>query len=144
MTIYPDFTLLIQIINFLLLIFILNMVLYKPIRNIIRKREEEFNNLSSLIEQVKNEVYEKERKMQELIIQARKLGFVEKESLKEEAANYEKELLKETYETVTKKLTTAKEELQEKLQHIQKELEKDVAIFSKEVAERILGRGISK
>ncbi len=144
MTVYPNFTLLIQIINFLILVFILNRILYKPIRNILRKREQEFNNLNSLIERIKGEVQEKERSMEEIMLQARKLGFMEKESLKEEASRYEKELLKETYTTVEEKLSKAKEELQKKLEDIQKELQKDVIIFSQEVAERILGRGISK
>ncbi|RLB11868.1 MAG: hypothetical protein DRG39_03310 [Deltaproteobacteria bacterium] len=144
MTVYPNFTLLIQIINFLILVFILNRILYKPIRNILRKREQEFNNLNSLIERIKGEVQEKERSMEEIMLQARKLGFMEKESLKEEANKYEKELLKETYTTVEEKLSKAKEELQKKLEDIQKELQKDVIIFSQEVAERILGRGISK
>ena len=143
MTIYPDFTLIIQIINFLILIFILNAILYRPIRNIIRKRNQEFDNLNSLIEQIKNEVQQKEKSIEEMMIQARKLGFVEKESLKEEASRYEKELLKETYMVVEEKLSKAKEDLQKKIEYIRKDLEKDVISFSKELAERILGRGIS-
>jgi len=34
-----DYTLFVQIINFLVLVFLLNMVLFRPIRRIIRERQ---------------------------------------------------------------------------------------------------------
>ena len=40
-----DVSLLIQIINFIVLIWVLNLVLYKPIRNILIQRKEKVANL---------------------------------------------------------------------------------------------------
>ena len=144
MTIYPDHTLLIQIVNFLILVFILNKILYRPIRDILAKRNQEINNLNQLIEDIRRQVQEREKSIEESFIQAKKLGFMEKESLKEEAVEYEKKLLKDTYTTVEEKLEQAKKELQEKLAQLERELEKDVVSFSKELAERVLGRRISR
>ncbi len=140
MALYPDFTLFIQMANFLILLFILNIFLYKPIRGIIEKRNKEINNLGSLIEKMKREVEEREKSIKEMLIQARKEGILQKESLKEEASNYEKELLKETYKKIEEKFIKAKEELEKKLETIRRELQKEVEILSIELAERILGR----
>ncbi len=144
MTIYPDYTLLIQIINFLILVFILNKILYRPIRYILAKRDQEFNKLISLIDSIKRQVIEKQKSIEEGLIQARRLGSMERESLKEEATEYERKILKETYAVVEEKLVKAKEELERKIEQIQRDLQKEVILFSKELAERILGRRLNK
>ncbi len=142
MTIYPDFTLIIQMANFLILLFLLNIFLYKPIRGILAKRNNEFENLSRLIEQMKKQVEERQKSIEEALLQAKKLGVSEREALKEEATEYEKELLKQTYMTVEQKLAKAKAELEKRLKLIHEELQKEVILFSKELAERILGRRV--
>ncbi len=142
MTIYPDFTLIIQMANFLILLFLLNIFLYKPIRGILAKRNSEFENLYRLIEQMKKQVEERQKSIEEALLQARKLGVSEREALKEEATEYEKELLKQTYMTVEEKLAKAKAELEKRLKLIHEELQKEVILFSKELAERVLGRRV--
>ncbi|RLB11358.1 MAG: ATPase, partial [Deltaproteobacteria bacterium] len=73
MTIYPDFTLLIQMANFLILLFLLNMFLYKPIRNILAKRNGEFEKLTRLIEEMRKQMEERQRRIEEALAQAKKL-----------------------------------------------------------------------
>ncbi len=143
MTIYPDFTLLIQMANFLILLFLLNMFLYKPIRDILAKRNGEFEKLTRLIEEMRKQMEERQRRIEEALAQAKKLGATEKESLKEEAVKYEKELLTQTYKAVEQKLAKAKSELEKRLKSIKAELQKEVDLLSKELAERILGRRVN-
>ena len=44
-TVIPDWTVFIQLINFLLILWILNRILYRPIRNILRQRKEKMDGL---------------------------------------------------------------------------------------------------
>jgi len=44
-----DYTLLIQIANFLVLLLILNIILYRPIRNILSRRKEEIHAFETTI-----------------------------------------------------------------------------------------------
>ena len=44
-TVIPDASVFIQMINFIFLIWILNTLLFKPIRNILLKRKQEFEGL---------------------------------------------------------------------------------------------------
>jgi len=49
-TVIPDASVFIQIINFLFLIWVLNLIIYKPIRNILIQRKEKFSGLEADIE----------------------------------------------------------------------------------------------
>ncbi len=48
-TVIPDYTLLIQMVTFLVLIYILNLLLFKPILNIIDRRKKQLEELENEI-----------------------------------------------------------------------------------------------
>ena len=54
MDIYPNITFLFQIANFLILLFILNIILYKPIRKILGQRGNEVISFQEMIEDFQN------------------------------------------------------------------------------------------
>ena len=56
-----DGSIVVQIVNFLLLIWILNMVLYKPIRKILLERKEKIAGLQGVIDGSDQEVVEKKK-----------------------------------------------------------------------------------
>ncbi len=49
-TVVPDWTVIIQIANFLFLILALNLLLYRPIRRILRERRDKFKAMESAID----------------------------------------------------------------------------------------------
>ncbi|MBW2258970.1 MAG: hypothetical protein JRF18_00765 [Deltaproteobacteria bacterium] len=55
MAIIPDWTLILQIINFLALVFILNAVCYKPIRAILIQRKQKIQGFEQDIDGLKQE-----------------------------------------------------------------------------------------
>ncbi len=137
-----DSTLLIQIANFLLLLFFLNIFLYRPIRRILNRRLDETNSLKKTIEDYHDRSEENERGIEEGVVQARKDGFEEKESLRGQALKEEKEILLEAGSSVEEKKEKADRELKGKMAEVRKILEEQVAGFSQELAEKILGRNI--
>ena len=46
-TVIPDISAVYQMVNFLVLLFLLNLVLFKPIRNVILERKSKVGTLSS-------------------------------------------------------------------------------------------------
>ena len=81
-----DWTLFAQIINFLLLVFLLNVVLFRPIRNAIKDRqakllaqEAEFNLLMDQGRSLEDEIKEK-------LAAARREGAGARETLKQDGA----------------------------------------------------------
>jgi F-type H+-transporting ATPase subunit b len=137
-----DSTLLIQIANFLLLLFFLNIFLYRPIRKILSQRHDETSSLKKTIEDYNDRSEQNERGIEEGVVQARKEGYEQKENVKGQALDEEKAILQEAGSSVEEKKDKANKELGSKIADVRKILEEQVAGFSQELAEKILGRSI--
>lgn len=137
-----DQSLLIQMGNFLLLVILLNIFLYRPIRRIIAQRSEEVGSLEHSIREYQEKAEENEKGIQEHMVQARKEGFLAKESLKTEGVEQEKEILQESSSKVEERIAKARNNIDRQLKDVRKILDEQVAVFSKELAEKILGRNV--
>lgn len=137
-----NYTLVIQLGNFLLLLFLLNIFLYRPIRRILAQRNEEVNSLQKMIEDYQNSSEQNEKGIEENMIQARKEGFGEKENLRGQGQKEEQGILEEANAKVEEKMGKTKEEMDSKMAAVRKALQDQTAAFSMELAEKILGRTI--
>ncbi|HDM10198.1 MAG: ATPase [Deltaproteobacteria bacterium] len=137
-----DISLIYQIANFLFLLFVLNLILYRPIRNIIRKRKEEMEGLEKAIHEYETRADESAKHVEEGMVLTRKEGFQQKEAIKQEGVEKEKSILSEAMEKAGDKVQEAKKEIEAKMEEVRRELEAQVATFSGELVEKILGRAI--
>jgi F-type H+-transporting ATPase subunit b len=137
-----DYTLFIQIANFLVLLFILNLVLYKPIRKILLKRKAEVGAYEESIGEYDSKSEEGSKDFNEGMITARKEGFQEKEGLKGQGLEEEKSLIGSATASALEKIDEAKKNIDRSIQEAWSGLEKESATFSKELAEKILGRSL--
>jgi F-type H+-transporting ATPase subunit b len=139
---WPPGTLWIQIANFLLLLFLMNLFLYRPIRNVLARRNEETNSLEETIEDYQNRASQNEKGIEEGLVLIRKEGNKEKEHLKGQGLEAEKEVLQKAFISAEEKMGEAKEEIDNRVTEVRKALEGQVAAFSEELAEKILGRSV--
>lgn len=137
-----DGTLILQIANFLVLLVVLNLILYKPIRTILKKREEEMASRQNMIDDYQGRVRGNEEAIESGMVLARKEGYQEKESLKAQGQEEEKGVLQEAGAAVERKLTAAKQEIETKMTAAREALENEISGFSDELAEKILGRSV--
>ncbi|MEA2039167.1 MAG: ATP synthase F0 subunit B [Thermodesulfobacteriota bacterium] len=137
-----NYTVIIQIANFLLLLFFMNIILYKPIRGIITHRNDKANSLQQMIQDFGNRSAQSERDIEESIVQARKEGYGEKEGCKVEGVEKENAILQDASSSVEEKIKFARKDLEIKMAEIRKELHGEVAGFSRQLAEKILGRSV--
>ncbi|MFZ0449460.1 MAG: hypothetical protein WAL98_09460 [Desulfatiglandaceae bacterium] len=137
-----DLSLLIQIANFLLLVFLLNIFLYRPIRRVIAQRSEEMGSLEQAIGTAEKKSNENEEGIRENRLLARKDGYETKEALKLEGLAEEKTILQASGARVDEKVSEAKEEMDSQAGAVRKALEEQVVVFSRELAEKILGRSV--
>jgi len=137
-----DATLYFQIANFLILLFFLNIFLYRPIRNILAQRNKETIALESAIQEYLEQAEQKQQGIIEDTTKAQKDGHAEKEGLKREGLQVEQEILKEAGFSVEDKLLTARKEMERKIAEAHVALEDQIASFSREVSEKMLGRNI--
>ena len=140
--IIPDYTLFLQLANFLFLLFILNILLYKPVRQILGKRKAEVNGLQNSVSELEGNANRIAGELEESTVKARKTGYEEKENLKNQGLEEEKALLKEAASASGERIGQARTEMGKKLLEARGALEKDLSLFSKELAEKILGRSV--
>jgi len=137
-----DGTLILQIANFLVLLVVMNIILYKPIRGILAKRDEEMDSRQKMIDGYQGRVEDNEAAIESGMVSARKEGYQEKESLKALGQEEEKGVLQEAGAAVERKLTAAKQEIETKITAARETLEREISGFSNELAEKILGRSV--
>lgn len=137
-----DGTLILQIANFLVLLVVMNLILYKPIRGILKKREEEMASRQKLIDDYQGRVRDNQEAIESGLVLARKEGYQEKEALKGQGQEEEKGVLQEAGAAVERKLTAAKKEIEAKMTAAREALESEISGFSDELAEKILGRSV--
>lgn len=137
-----DHTLFIQIANFLVLLFILNIILFRPIRRILSQRREEMNASETTIRDLQDRISRSAEEIEQSMISARKDGFKEKENSKNEGRDEEAKMVQDAIGSVGEKIMAAKEDIERNMADLRQSLDKEVSLFSQELAEKVLGRSI--
>ncbi|MDX2452482.1 ATP synthase F0 subunit B [Desulfosarcina sp.] len=135
-----DGSIVLQIANFLLLIWILNMVLYKPIRKILLERKEKMVGMQSDIDGSAQQVQSKEDAYLEGVRQARAAGQKEKEALMQAAADEEKAIIGKINEAAQSELKDVREKITQEMGTVKAALEDEIDAFSDAIGQKILGR----
>ena len=137
-----DYTVFIQIINFLFLIWALNTVMYRPIRQILSQRNEKITGLENSIDESENNALEKDRELKSGIREARENGVREKEALENEARAEEMKMLEKINEKARADLAEIREKITKEADDARQALLKEVDSFAEEISQRILGRAV--
>ncbi len=138
-----DGSLFIQIVNFLFLIWIMNVILYKPIRNVLIRRKEKMGGLEQNIASAVNGAKEKEAAFSIGIKEARSKGMKKKEALIQEATQEEKRIVDEINKKAQANMMEIREKISREAEGVQISLQKEIDSFALAIGEKILGRAIS-
>lgn len=138
-----DGSLFIQIVNFLFLIWILNVILYKPIRNILSQREEKIGGMEQKIETAAADALEKESAFAEGIKEARTKGIKERDALIQEASQEEKRVVDEINKKAQANMAEVREKIAREADAVRASLRNEIDAYAQAIGEKILGRAIS-
>jgi len=137
-----NITLFIQIANFLILLFILNLILYRPIRNIIKNRQQAVDDFSDKIEELNGGVQQALDKFQKEIQEARKKGRQRVQSMKEEGFDEEKSMLEDARKEAESLIESVRKRVEKEIGQAREQLRGQIKVFSLQLAEKILGRSV--
>ena len=141
-TVIPDWTLIIQIINFLLILWILNRILYRPIRNILRQRKEKIDGLELSIQTFNDDAEEKDNAFAAGIKEARTKGLNEKQAMLQDAAEEENKIIAKVNEKAQAELADIRQKISQEAQTVKAALETKVSEFADDICQKILGRTV--
>ena len=139
-TVIPDGSALIQMVNFLILLFALNMVLYKPIRNVLIERKAKIEGMRGDAHKAANDMVAGEESYKNGLKQARTEGLSKKETFIEEATQEEKEIIDRINKKAQANLAELNAQVAQEPEQARNALDGEVEAFAKAIGERILGR----
>ena len=138
-----DWTLYAQIINFLLLVFLLNVVLFRPIRSALRDRQAKLLAQETEINVLTDQGRSLEDEIKEELAAARRAGAGARETLKQEGAQAEATLLEEVKRQVEMEWATVEKKIKADMAKARKSLQTQTQSFAQLLATKILGRELS-
>ncbi|MDY0039264.1 MAG: ATP synthase F0 subunit B [Desulforhabdus sp.] len=137
-----DITLFIQMVNFFILLFVMNMILYRPIRRLVAQRNQHINEQEEQISKAEADALGAVREFDDQIQAARNLGRQKVQDLKEAAYQHEKDLLQRAGEQASFKVQEMRDKVEKDIGAAREQLRSQVQAFAKDLAQKILGRSI--
>ena len=137
-----DASLIIQIVNFVFLIWALNLILYKPIRDVLFHRKEKVAGFEQGIELCNKEAREKDNAYVLGIKEARTKGLKEKEGLLTSAADEERKIINKINEKAQANLAEVREKISKDAENVRVSLQQEIDKFADAISQKILGRPV--
>jgi F-type H+-transporting ATPase subunit b len=138
-----DWTLYAQIINFLLLVFLLNVVLFRPIRKALKDRQDKLLAQETEINVLTDKGQTLEEEIKEELAAARRAGAGAREALKQEGAQAEATLLEEVKRQAELEWAAVEKKIKADMAKARKSLQTQAQSFAQLLATKILGRELS-
>jgi F-type H+-transporting ATPase subunit b len=137
-----NITIVYQMINFLVLIFILNLMLYKPILAIIEKRQKNFDDSENEIKRLNETIENKMAAYEDKVRQAKLKAVEEKGEIVKEGADKAKEIIEAVRSEVPGMMDGFRAKLDAEISAARAFLNGKSKELSLEIAEKVLGRSV--
>ena len=141
-SVIPDISLIVQIANFLIIIWVLNIILYRPIRKILIERKEKITSLEQNVEKLNEDAAGKDEAFLVGIKDARTRGLKEKEVLLKEGTEEEKKIIEQINQKAQANLAEVRDKIATDAQNVRASLNKEIDTFANAISEKILGRAV--
>lgn len=137
-----DISLLIQLVNFFVLLFVLNAILYRPLRKIMADRREKVAGLEREIEGLTKNANQKLEDFKAKLKEANLRGNKEREALRNEGLTEEKNVTLKARGVADAYKQQTMSEIEQDVAKVREALGKQISAFGSEIAGKILGRAI--
>jgi F-type H+-transporting ATPase subunit b len=135
-----DWTLFMQIANFLILVFLLNMVLFRPIRGILKERQGILSGLQSDISSLTETEQGVRQDIQGELLSARKSGINKRDMIKQEGSAVEAGLMEKAKAEADDEMARMAAKIKSDVAAARDALKPQAESFALDLATKILGR----
>jgi F-type H+-transporting ATPase subunit b len=137
-----DIAFVFQLVNFLVLVLLLNIFLYKPIRKQIADRAAEINGAKVKSAAVDQEVQEKLASYEARMREIRTSAADERGALKKEAQQQEAAILDKARAEATEQLSSIKAKVAQEAEEARRLLTESAQALSADICQKVLGRSL--
>lgn len=138
-----DWTIGVQFANFFILIFVLNVLLFRPYRALLARRRETIDGSLSKARDLEAQIEGKMASYQDQLQQAKLKGNQEKVEMRRQAADEETKIISAAREEAGQQLTRIKEQVAAEATKAQTTLREDARSLGDRIAAKVLGRELS-
>lgn len=133
-------TFFIQLVNFLIVLLLLNLILYKPIRGMLKKRAEIMSQTVSEIEGFSGLAENKIKTYEDELVKARVKAQEIRSEYKEEGYGKEKEIVQDASQEAGSMVKSAREKISKEKDVAVTNLKKEVEKFAAQASDKILSK----
>lgn len=138
-----DWTIGAQLVTFLVLVFLLNMVLFRPIREALKKRQARMDAQEADINFMETQGQGLDSETKDKLAAARREGVGARESLKQEGSEAEAALLEEIKREVDQEWSQVEQQIKKDVARARKALQTQTQSFAQLLVSKILGRELT-
>jgi F-type H+-transporting ATPase subunit b len=139
----PDGTLILHVIIILVMVYVLNATLYKPINQILASREKRTRGRLSEAQEVMQNVQAKVTDYERSLRQARSEAYAHAEAQRAEAMKERQQKLDEMREQLAQSVAGEKAAIEAQAAQARASLEVDARQIAREIGSRVLHRSVS-
>jgi F-type H+-transporting ATPase subunit b len=139
----PDGTLILHVIIILVMVYVLNATLFKPINKILESREKRTRGRLSEAQEVMKSVKEKLGEYEGSLRQARSEAYALAESQRAEAMMERQRRVNEMRNELAQSIATEKEAIQQQATEARASLEVESRLIARDITSRVLNRSVS-
>ncbi len=129
-----------QVLNFLIMVFLLSKFLYKPILKALEERKKKIQEGLEYTQKMKEEVEKSEKKRQEIISQAKEEAKKIVEDGKKAGKKLEEEIIVKAHTEAGAILGKAREEIEREKSEMEKDLRSQTVEIAQSWVEAVLGK----
>lgn len=137
-----DWTMLVQFVNFLVLMAVLNILLYRPLRRVMSARQDAIDGGHKKASDLENSINEKMQSYESKLQQAKAEGSTQAATLRAEAAKDESVILGEARSAADKSLSELKSSVAVEADQAREVLKKESKSIARAIASKVLGRNV--
>jgi F-type H+-transporting ATPase subunit b len=141
-SVIPDYTIFFQIITFLILIYILNIILYKPILSIIERRKKQLTELENEIKLFNESVDKRAAEYDEKLKLAKTNASELKKEIIKEGADQAKNIIDAVRNEIPLMTQEFEQKMNKEIQAARQVLNSQSRKLSLEIAQKVLGRSV--
>lgn len=138
-----NFTIIIQAFNFLLMLWFLNRFIFKPVLAHIDERERKIKGLSDEAERLTAQGEESKEKYEQDLVSIRHAASEIIASARKQAQDNQARVLEDSKSKFKEIIDKSRTQIKEEMSSATESLNKELAVFGRSMAEKILGRKMS-
>lgn len=135
-----DWTLLLQFINFVVLMFILNKILYRPLMKIMAQRREQIEADKTRAQSLESEIDAKMKHYQQQLSDAKSEAATERNQLRKTAQQQESAITAEAQQKAALRIKAIRSQVGQEATEARQILRQSVDELAGQIATKVLGR----